>query len=471
MKLNFSQARVLVVGDVMLDQYYEGTSSRISPEAPVPVVNVNSIINRIGGAGNVARNIAALGAEPSLVGILGNDDAGNQLVNLLEQSNINNQCVIDDSVQTITKLRVLAQHQQLIRLDFEETHAEIQQDKILEHYENTLDNCDLVVLSDYGKGVLSEPQNFIQLAQKYSVRVVIDPKKNNFEVYAGSWLLTPNLKEFEAVVGHTVSNEQREELAQAQIDQHQLGGILLTLGDKGMMLVMDQQAPVYFATEAKDVYDVTGAGDTVIASIATAVASGLDIQQAIRIACRAAAIVVGKVGTAVASVEELNEKALSVNTSSQLLKNKILDQEKCLEMVAQLKQRKQKIVFTNGCFDLLHAGHVSYLAQAADQGDFLVVAVNSDDSVKGLKGDSRPINSLTDRMNVLAALSSVDMIVPFAELTPEDLIKKMLPNILVKGSDYKIEEIAGHQYVESVVLIDLVEGKSSSSMLDKIKQN
>lgn len=470
MNLNFSQTNILVIGDVMLDSYWQGQTRRISPEAPVPVVHVEDMSRRIGGSGNVAMNITTLGARAKLFGLLGDDREGKELIELLESSNIDNHCQIEPGIPTTTKLRVLSQHQQLIRLDFEQPHHEVNTSSLLDQFKLSLESADMVIMSDYAKGLLDDAQPFIQLAKQYAVPVLIDPKKNSFDNYAWAWLLTPNMKEFEAVVGPCNSASELSEKAHKVILENQLGGLLITQGGQGMTLIMDGQPAEHFPAHAQEVYDVTGAGDTVIASLATAVASGMSIKDAVFLSCKAAAIVVGRVGTASVSIEDL--EALDRQYSHKLspIEEKITDEENCLKSLDELRKQGHKIIFTNGCFDLLHAGHVRYLEQAAALGDVLVVAVNSDASVKTLKGDSRPVNELADRMQVLASLASVDMVVPFSEETPERLICAIKPDVLVKGGDYKIDEIAGRQCADEVKLIDMVDGKSSSNILQKIKQ-
>lgn len=469
MNQDFSNAHILVLGDLMLDRYWQGATHRISPEAPVPVVHVQDQYERIGGSGNVAMNITSLGARASLLGIIGDDEAGRQVKDLLGQSNIQHYCQVESSVPTTTKLRVLSQHQQLIRLDFEQPHQHLDASVLIDQYQALLQQVNLVVLSDYGKGLLEDAQPFIQLASGQSIPVLIDPKKQSFENYAGAWLLTPNQKEFEAVVGSINSQAELIEKAGLVIRQHDLGGLLITQGEQGMTLVMKDQMAEHFPTHAQEVYDVTGAGDTVIASLASGVGSGMSIRDAVFLSCKAAAIVVGRLGTASVTQQDLQQADRMETHKLSPIEQKIHDREQCLQNIAELKQQGRKIVVTNGCFDLLHSGHVSYLQQAAELGDVLIVAVNSDQSVTELKGPGRPVNALDDRMKVLASLASVDMVVSFSEQTPADLYRDIQPDILVKGGDYQVEEIAGREYAGEVVLIDLVEGKSSSVMINKIR--
>ena len=468
MNLDFSAARVLVIGDVMLDSYWQGETQRISPEAPVPVVHVQDQYQRVGGAANVAMNIQSLGAGAILAGVIGDDRDGQRLIELLNQSGIEHRCQINADFPTTTKLRVLSQHQQLIRADFEQSVAGLDVSVLLQTCQHHLADAQMLVLSDYGKGVLHDAQPFIEVAREANVPVLVDPKKNDFNNYHGSWLITPNYREFEAVVGACRDDQTIAERAGNLIAKHDLGGLLITRGEHGMDLVLKDQPLVHFPAHARDVYDVTGAGDTVIAALATGVASGMSTRDAVFLACKAAGIVVGRVGTASVTPQDL--AALDRRETHKLaaIDDKIVNEAECLQELEELKQQGRKIVVTNGCFDLLHVGHVRYLQQAASLGDILVVAVNSDASVRGLKGEGRPVNPLPDRMQVLAALASVDLVVDFNEATPERLICAIEPDVLVKGGDYAVEQIAGRQCAGEVELISLLEGKSSTGMVERI---
>jgi D-beta-D-heptose 7-phosphate kinase/D-beta-D-heptose 1-phosphate adenosyltransferase len=468
MNFDFSKAKILVVGDAMLDSYWQGATRRISPEAPVPVVHVNDQSMRIGGSGNVAMNVTSLGASASLLALIGGDQAGKDLGQLLSQSKIQNLCVSDPTLPTTTKLRVLSQHQQLIRLDFEQPHHTIDPAELLSQFEKNLLASNMVVLSDYGKGVLNDAQPYIQLANRQSIPVLVDPKKPGFENYAGAYLITPNQKEFEAVVGPWQDQAEMVSKASRVIENCRLQGLLITQGEKGMTLIMKDQAVEHFPAHAQEVYDVTGAGDTVIAALATGLASGMSVHDSVFLSCKAAAIVVGRVGTASVSVEDLQNLERSSSNKLSPVKQKIVDHIKLQSLVEQYKKQGKKVVFTNGCFDLLHNGHVRYLEQASTLGDVLIVAVNGDASVSRLKGKSRPINPLADRLEILAGLASVDLVVDFPEDTPEQLICSIKPDILVKGGDYEVEQIAGRQCAGEVVLIDFIKGKSSSNIMKKI---
>ena len=471
MNLDFSNVNVLVVGDVMLDSYWQGRTERISPEAPVPVVHVNDKSWRVGGSGNVAVNVTSLGAKARLLAMTGDDSDGQRLAQLLSQSDIENHCLTDHKIPTTNKLRVLSQHQQLIRLDFEHVLVGLDIQPMLDSFEILLSETDVVVLSDYGKGLLEQTLPFIQRANKTNTPVLIDPKKRNFDDYNGAFLLTPNQKEMEIVVGKWRDQSDLVNRAGRVIEECNLSGLLVTQGGDGMTLVMKGQPAEHFPAHAQEVYDVTGAGDTVIATLATGLGSGMTMQDSVFLSCKAAGIVVGRVGTASVSVEDLQNLERSSSNKLSPIQQKIVDRKDVSTTIEFYKKQGKKIVFTNGCFDLLHAGHVRYLEQASALGDVLIVAVNSDESVTQLKGESRPINPLQDRMELLAGLASVDLVVDFTEDTPEDLICSIKPDILVKGGDYEVEQIAGRQCAGEVVLIDFVAGKSSTSLVKKIQQS
>ncbi len=467
---DFSPARVLVLGDLMLDRYWQGATARISPEAPVPVVSIEEQSSRIGGAGNVAMNVTSLGASAALFGVVGDDEQGRELAELLARSRIENHCLCDASVPTTTKLRVLSLNQQLIRLDFEQSHHGLDLTGLLDAYRKALPSAHVVVLSDYGKGVLARPGAFIEAAREQRKAVLVDPKRADFTAYAGATLLTPNRREFEAVVGHWETAEQLEERARAVIAEQGFEGLLVTQGGDGMTLIPADASARHFPAHAREVYDVTGAGDTVIATLATALGSGLPLDQAVEIAGRAAAIVVGRVGTAAVTTADLQRWEQAEKPLHRLSTDKLMDEATLFETVDRWREEGRRIVFTNGCFDILHSGHVQYLERAADLGDVLVVAVNSDDSVRRLKGSDRPVNSLQDRMRLLAGLASVDAVIAFDEGTPERLVCALRPDVLAKGADYRVDEVAGRECAGEVALIDLVEGRSTSAVMERIRR-
>lgn len=465
----FQQAKVLVLGDVMLDRYWFGATNRISPEAPVPVVKVQDIEERAGGAANVAMNIASLNVPVTLHGFIGQDDAGRSLDRLLTHHQIQNHCVALDSHPTITKLRILSRHQQLLRLDFEEDFHSVTSDGLLTKLAEEIHHYGALILSDYGKGTLSAVKQMIQLAKSANVPVLIDPKGTDFERYRGATLLTPNLSEFEAVAGVCKDDEELIKRGLKLIEQYELSALLVTRSEKGMTLLRPNKPAYHLPTQAKEVFDVTGAGDTVISVLATAIADGRNLEEACYLANAAAGVVVGKLGTSTVTPTEL-ENAIHQRTDTGF---GVIDEQNLKKVVTEAKKRGEKIVMTNGCFDLLHPGHVSYLENARKLGDRLIVAVNTDQSVKRLKGESRPINTLEARMAVLAGLSSVDWVVPFDEDTPQRLIGEILPDLLVKGGDYQPDQIAGSQEVWAnggeVCVLNFENGCSTTNIINKIK--
>ncbi|MDG2944105.1 bifunctional D-glycero-beta-D-manno-heptose-7-phosphate kinase/D-glycero-beta-D-manno-heptose 1-phosphate adenylyltransferase HldE [Bisgaard Taxon 10/6] len=466
----FPHAKVLVLGDVMLDRYWFGATDRISPEAPVPVVRVKANEERAGGAANVAMNIASLNVPVRLLGLTGNDEAGDALTALLENQKIHCDFVKLDSHPTITKLRILSRHQQLLRLDFEENFNNVHSDHLLVKLKSAVKNIGALILSDYGKGTLNDVQHMIQIARQANVPVLIDPKGTDFERYRGATLLTPNMSEFEAVAGTCQSDEDIVKKGLKMIADYDLTALLVTRSEKGMTLLRPNQPAFHLPTEAKEVYDVTGAGDTVISVLATALADGRSFEEACYLANVAAGIVVGKLGTSTVSTVEL-ENAIHGRTATGF---GIMSEAELKSAVKLAKDRGEKVVMTNGCFDILHPGHVSYLENARKLGDRLIVAVNTDASVKRLKGETRPINDLASRMAVLAGLSSVDWLVAFDEDTPQRLIAEILPDLLVKGGDYKPEEIAGSKEVWAnggdVLVLNFENGCSTSNVIKKIQK-
>lgn len=464
----FRQARVLVVGDVMLDRYWHGPANRISPEAPVPVVKVETIEERPGGAANVAMNIASLGAGATLIGLTGKDEAALSLQNQLQRAQVDCDFVAVATHPTITKLRVLARNQQLLRLDFETAFDSVDAAPLCARLQQHLHTAQALVLSDYGKGSLNAIQTMIDAARAADVPVLIDPKGTDFSRYRGATLLTPNLAEFEAVVGKCHSEAELVERGMALIADCQLSALLITRSEAGMTLLQPQKAPLHLPTQAQEVYDVTGAGDTVISVLAAVLAAGEPLEEACFLANAAAGVVVGKLGTSTVSPVEL-ENAIRGRAESGF---GVMNEAQLKQAVAQARQRGEKIVMTNGVFDILHAGHVSYLANARKLGDRLIVAVNSDASTRRLKGDSRPVNPLAQRMIVLSALEAVDWVIPFEEDTPARLIGEILPDLLVKGGDYRPEEIAGSQAVWAnggdVKVLNFEDGCSTTNVIKTI---
>jgi len=441
---SFSDTGVLVIGDVVLDSYWHGDTNRISREAPVPIVRVNKVEKRPGGAANVAFNIAALGAKPILIGVTGDDDSADLLSSMLAGAGVDFRCTRLPGMPTVTKMRVLSRHQQIIRLDIEELDTAPAHDETLAKFEAALDQVRAVVLSDYGLGTVAPAQRLIGLAREKNKPVFVDPRGDDFSRYAGATAITPNLHEFETVAGAVGTDEAAlAERAEALRRRLSVDAMLVTRGERGMTLVRAGYAPTHVAAHTLEVYDVTGAGDTVIGVFATSVAAGEDMEAAMRIANLAAAVVVGKLGAAAASVAEIDAMA----RDQQRRPGGIVDEPALLAAVSAAKAAGETVVMTNGCFDILHAGHTEYLAQARAFGDRLIVAVNDDASVSRLKGADRPVNRLENRMAVLSALGCVDWVVPFSEDTPARLIQRILPHVLVKGGDYRTEDIPGAKCV------------------------
>ncbi len=465
---DFSASRVVVAGDVMLDRYLFGSTGRISPEAPVPVVHVQETDVRPGGAANVAINARSLGASICLVGAVGNDGAADELQSILKEHGVDCHFARAGDRPTITKTRVQSRGQQLIRLD-EENAVAMSGSAVLESLRNVVADAGAVILSDYGKGTLSDVSALISLCREAGVPVLVDPKGADFDKYRGASVLTPNQAEFEAVAGSCESDDELVRRATAMVDELDLAALLVTRSEKGMLLLEAGNEPLFLSTQAREVYDVTGAGDTVIATLAAALASGENLPSAAALANLAAGLVVRKIGAAAVTPAELR---VALHRRGQGGRG-LLSVEELLAVVAESHERGERVIMTNGCFDVLHAGHVAYLEEAKSLGDRLIVAVNDDASVRRLKGASRPINGLEDRMLVLAGLAAVDWVVPFSEDTPGALISRVLPDVLVKGGDYTPDQIAGAKEVlqngGEVRVLSFRAGHSSSRIIDKLQ--
>jgi D-beta-D-heptose 7-phosphate kinase/D-beta-D-heptose 1-phosphate adenosyltransferase len=459
---------VLVAGDAMLDEYWFGDTARISPEAPVPVVRARSAEQRPGGAANVALNVAALGARSVLAAVVGQDERGERLTHALEQRGVRCSLVRSADLPTIHKLRVLARSQQLLRIDAEQSlHSCAEEFGKL--FAKCLPEANVVILSDYAKGTLSRAADLVAAARSAGVRVFIDPKGADYRGYRGAFALTPNRSEFELIVGRCADEADLLRKGDALRAELELQILLVKRGEQGMTLFEQGAEPLTLPTQAREVFDVTGAGDTVVALFGAGVAAGLSPADAAALANLGAGIVVGKIGVATASRSELLHALHSQGSGGRGL----VDAPELVALVTEAKARGERVVLTNGCFDILHAGHVAYLEEAKSCGDRLVVAVNDDDSVRRLKGASRPVNSLADRMAVLAGLASVDWVVPFREDTPAELIAKVLPDVLVKGGDYRVEQIAGGDTVlkngGEVRVLGFKPGRSTSALIDALR--
>jgi D-beta-D-heptose 7-phosphate kinase/D-beta-D-heptose 1-phosphate adenosyltransferase len=464
---DFSKTSLLVVGDIMLDRYWFGDTSRISPEAPVPIVKINNKDQRPGGAGNVALNIAALGAKVTLLGVIGNDEAAHTLEDQLTAADVLHDLCKLDAISTIVKLRLISRHQQLLRMDFEENFKSHHDDLLMARFKKHLIKANIVILSDYKKGTLSGPQPFIQLAREANVMVLVDPKSTDFNIYRNCNIITPNFKEFECVVGPCVSEQDLVNKGRALLLRLNIDTLIVTRSEDGMTLI-NQEEVVHLPAYAREVLDVTGAGDTVISVLGALLSANTDIKEAAALANLAASLVVAKLGAATVSAPELS-KALLGQTQ---FATGIVNEEQLLQSVREIKSQGKKIIFTNGCFDILHAGHVFYLQRAKELGDYLIVAVNTDESIQKLKGANRPINHLEHRMMVLAGFGAVDFVVPFADDTPERLLKMLKPDVLVKGGDYSVDQVVGADIVrEHGGTVEIIESpivSSSSEIINRI---
>jgi len=466
----FQEARLLVIGDVMLDRYWHGASSRVSPEAPVPVVRVGNREDRPGGAGNVALNVAALGSAAHLIGVVGNDEAAEELHSRLSAAGVNCDFLHSVDKPTVTKLRVISQHQQLIRLDFEQLLEPPDVEGLLKRASILIDDSDVMLLSDYGKGALQDVQQLIKLGRSKKIPIIVDPKGTDFKKYKGATLITPNLSEFEAFVGKSENEEEFVDKGLKLLGDLALEALLITRGERGMTLLRPDSPELHLPARAQEVFDVTGAGDTVISVLASAIAAGESISDATALANIAAGLVVGKLGTAAISGPELRRAVHEEQSSGR----GVMTAQQLTFAVQDAKAHGEKIIFTNGCFDIIHAGHVGYLTEAKSLGDRLIVAINSDESVRRIKGPGRPINPVERRMAVLGGLEAVDWVVNFSEDTPEALLKELQPDILVKGGDYNIDGVVGGEYVKSyggeVKALEFLDNCSTSAIVEKMKE-
>ena len=464
---------ILVIGDLMIDHYLWGKCERISPEAPVQVLNVQKESSVLGGAGNVINNLFALGSKVDVISVIGDDLVGNELKFLLEKIDIStSNLIIEKNRKTSKKSRLIASQQQVLRYDNEsiENISSKSVNTVLKIFTRSIRNYDCIILSDYGKGVLTNDltQNIIRIANENKIKVLVDPKGKDYSKYKGAYTLTPNKQEaMEATNIDIKDNISLVKALQNLKEKCNLEISLITLGESGIAIYDDNLRVK--PTVAREVYDVTGAGDTVIASIAFAIANDLDIDNTINFANLAAGIVVGKLGSATVTLNEIYEYESSLHKSNSSSHIKTFDE---IEKLAEEFHKKgKKIVFTNGCFDILHVGHVKYLEIAKSYADILIVGLNSDSSVSKLKGPTRPINTQDDRAYILASLESVDYVVIFEEETPYELIKLIKPHILVKGGDYKGKNVVGKDIANELKLVQFVNGKSTTKIIQRIQNN
>jgi len=456
----------------MIDKYLWGDCNRISPEAPVQIINVSKETEVLGGAGNVAHNLVTLGSNVEVLSIIGGCKISNELKKLFKQINLGTDYLIEQRDRiTSKKTRIISSQQQVIRYDIEsdEDVSIVSEKKLIDIYKSIIKKFDLIILSDYGKGVVTNnvAQEVIKVANSYEIKVIVDPKGSDYSKYTSAYLLTPNKKEASDATGINISDEKSLKDALIQLkDFCKLHTSLITLSEDGIAIFDDQFRS--HPTVAKEVFDVTGAGDTVIAALGYALAAKQDIDSAVVLANLSAGVVVGKIGSATTSFEEIIRYESLLNNSS--CEENIMSLEKFTEILEGLRMSKKKIVFTNGCFDILHMGHVKYLEKAKKLGDILVVGINSDDSVKRLKGENRPINTLDDRCCLIASLKSVDYVIPFENDTPIELITAIVPDTLVKGGDYKDKEVVGEEIAKELVLIDFLHGRSTSNTISRIQK-
>ena len=462
---------ILVVGDLMIDHYLWGSCERISPEAPVQVVNVNNESTVLGGAGNVINNLNALGAKVDVISVIGECKASEELKKLLTDIEVNTQYLITQKNRvTSRKSRIIAEHQQIVRYD-RESIDEINsksQITILEFFKAIVDNYDVILLSDYGKGVLTFEltQSLINIANKYEKKLLVDPKGQNFSKYKGAYLLTPNKKEASEATHIVIKdNESLTQAIKNIKEQYSLEVSIITLSEQGVA-IFDNKLRIH-PTEVIEVFDVTGAGDTILASLGFVLSCNKSIDEAVKFANLASGVVVGKIGSATATLNEIIEYESSLNKSNsdQHIKN----WDEISSIVNELKNKDKKIIFTNGCFDILHIGHIKYLEKAKSFGDILILGLNSDESIRRLKGENRPINTQTDRAYILASLEVVDYLVIFDEETPFELIKLIKPDVLVKGSDYEGKEVVGQDIAKELKLIQFIDGKSTTNTIKRME--
>jgi len=473
MKILDKKPNILVIGDLMIDHYLWGSCERISPEAPVQVVNVKKESSSLGGAGNVVNNLVALGANVDVISVIGCDNVADELKNLLEKINVQtSNLIVEPKRKTSKKSRLIASQQQVLRYDMESIDDidENSHKLIIEALENNIKKYNSIILSDYGKGVLTtkSTQDIIKIANKNGVKVLVDPKGKDYSKYKGAYTLTPNKKE--AIEATNIDIKDESSLINALKTlkkQCNLEVSLITLSEQGIAVFEDNLT--IKPTAAREVYDVTGAGDTVIASIAFALGNDLSIKEAIYFANLSAGVVVGKLGSATATLDEIYEYEYSLHKSNSTSHIKTFGE---IEKIAlKLHNQGKKIAFTNGCFDILHIGHVKYLEEAKSYADVLILGLNADSSVRKLKGKTRPINTQDDRAYILASLESVDYVVIFEEDTPYNLIKLIRPHILVKGGDYEGKEVVGQDIANELKLVKFVDGKSTTNTIKRIQEN
>ena len=469
---NGNSPKILVIGDLMIDQYLWGSCEKISPEAPVQVVNIDNESNVLGGAGNVINNLKALGAHVDVISVIGECKVSHELKELLHNINVDTQyLVIQGNRVSSKKTRIIASNQQVVRYD-QESVDEIDsnsQQSIIRSFSSIVKLYDIILISDYGKGILTSEltRSLIRISNKNDKKVLVDPKGQNYLKYKGAYLLTPNRKEASEATNIEINDDLSLNKAIRKLKtEYNLEISIITLSDQGVA-VFDNKLRTH-PTAAKEVFDVTGAGDTILASLGFALSCKKNIDESITFANLASGVVVGKIGSATASLNEIIEYESSINKSNSYAHIKTWDEISIISL--EMRKKNKKIIFTNGCFDILHIGHIKYLEKAKSFGDVLILGLNSDESIKKLKGDDRPINTQIDRAYILASLEVVDYLVIFDNETPYELIKLIEPDILVKGSDYKGKKVIGADIVKDLRLVDFIPGKSTSSTIKRIRK-
>ena len=470
---NIKKKSVLVVGDLMIDHYLWGNCKRISPEAPVQVIDIASETTTLGGAGNVVNNLISLDCDVTIFSVIGDDENGKELIKILESKKIKHYLISDENRKTTKKSRIISSKQQIVRYDSEtidDISKECEKNLSLKII-SVISQFDIVLISDYGKGVITKNlMNKISFASfGQNIKILVDPKGKDYSKYIGSYLITPNRNEATLATGINIcDNKSLKEALKKLKNIASLEIAMITLSEKGIAILDENNHLVIYPTVTKDIYDVTGAGDTVIASLCFSLLQNNNIDEAIKFANLAAGIAVGKIGSSTVTLDEIEDYKATIHQSD--IEYHIKSIPEIEKTVKRLKNLGKKIIFTNGCFDILHRGHISYLSKAKSYGDILIVGLNSDDSVRRLKGKTRPINSEDDRAFVLAGLESVDYVVKFREDTPFNLIKIIKPDILVKGGDYKGKEVIGSDIVDEVKLIDFIDGHSTTNIIKSLQK-
>jgi len=469
---NMKKPNILVIGDLMIDHYLWGSTNRISPEAPVQVVDVKKETTVLGGAGNVVNNLVSLGADVMVISVVGEDPVSTELTQMLEDINVRHYLICDENRKTTKKSRIIASAQQIIRYD-QESKEDISPESealITMGLLNIISQFDVILVSDYGKGVITDSlmSKIIFCASGIDTKVLVDPKGEDYSKYIGSYLLTPNKKEAQEATNIDICDDASLKIALKKLHNTACLQVpMITLSEDGIAILDENDNVIIKPTVAREVFDVTGAGDTVLASLGYCLAKGDNIVEAMEFSNLAAGVVVGKIGSATATIEEIEEYKSSLHKSS--IESHIKTFEEIEQTVTRLKKQNKKIVFTNGCFDILHKGHVQYLDKAKSFGDVLILGLNSDASVSALKGPNRPINNEDDRGYILAALESVDYVVKFTDDTPLSLIEIVQPDILVKGGDYEGKKIVGSEIAKELKLVQFVDGKSTTKTIEKIQ--